>query len=68
MTRVELDGTYADTADEKSFVSLLVLDGEGKIASADGEIALNKGSSIFIPAAKGEYTVSGKLEILETRT
>ena len=68
MTRVELDGTYADTADEKSFVSLLVLDGEGKIASADGEIALKKGSSIFIPAAKGEYTVSGKLEILETRT
>lgn len=68
MTRVELDGTYADTADEKSFVSLLVLDGEGKLTSADGEIALNKGSSIFIPAAKGEYTVSGKLEILETRT
>ena len=68
MTRVELDGTYADTADEKSFVSLLVLDGEGKITSEDGEIALKKGSSIFIPAAKGEYTVSGKLEILETRT
>ncbi len=68
MTRVELDGAYTDTADETSFVSLLVLDGEGKITSADGEIALKKGSSIFIPAAKGEYTVSGKLEILETRT
>ncbi len=68
MTKVELDGAYTDTADETSFVSLLVLDGEGKITSADGEIALKKGSSIFIPAAKGEYTVSGKLEILETRT
>ncbi len=68
MTRVELDGAYTDTADETSFVSLLVLDGEGKITSEDGEIALKKGSSIFIPAAKGEYTVSGKLEILETRT
>ncbi len=68
MTRVELDGAYTDAADETSFVSLLVLDGEGKITSEDGEIALKKGSSIFIPAAKGEYTVSGKLEILETRT
>ncbi len=68
MTRVELDGAYRDTADETSFVSLLVLDGEGKITSEDGEIVLKKGSSIFIPASKGEYTVSGKLEILETRT
>jgi len=68
MTRVELDGTYTDTADKTSFVSLLVLDGEGKITSEDGEIALKKGSSIFIPASKGEYKVSGKLEILETRT
>ena len=68
MTKLQLDGAYTDTADETSFVSLLVLEGEGKITSADGEIALKKGSSIFIPAAKGEYTVSGKLEILETRT
>ncbi len=68
MTRVVLDGSYTDAADEKSFVSLLVLDGEGKLTSAEGEIALKKGSSIFIPASKGEFTVSGKLEILETRT
>lgn len=68
MTRVELDGSYTDTADEASFVSLLVLDGEGKITCEEGEIALKKGASIFIPAAKGEFTVSGKLEILETRT
>ena len=68
MTKLQLDGAYTDTADETSFVSLLVLEGEGKITSADGEIALKKGSSIFIPALKGEYTVSGKLEILETRT
>lgn len=68
MTKVELDGSYTDTADEASFVSLLVLDGEGKITCEEGEIALKKGASIFIPAAKGEFTVSGKLEILETRT
>lgn len=68
MTSLEIDGKLEDSADEKSFVSLLVLDGEGKICSCDGEITLKKGSSIFIPAGFGKYTVSGKLSILETRT
>ncbi|MBR3767133.1 MAG: class I mannose-6-phosphate isomerase [Clostridia bacterium] len=68
MTLVEADGTYEDNACEKSFVSLLVLSGEGKITAGDQEIALHKGSSIFVPAGYGKFTVSGKLEILETRT
>lgn len=66
MTLVESDGIYKDVAGEKSFVSLLVLEGEGEL-SADGQtIALRKGSSIFIPAGKGEFTVKGKLSILKT--
>ena len=68
MIRVELDGSYTDNADEKSFVSLLVLDGEGTLTAGTQEIALKKGASVFIPASKGEYTITGKLEILETRT
>lgn len=68
MTSVKVSGEYEDAADEKSFVSLLVLDGEGKIHSENEELALKKGSSIFIPASYGRYTVSGNLSILETRT
>ena len=68
MTRVVLDGSYTDVADEKSFVSLLVLEGCGTLVCGEQETELKKGASIFIPAAKGEYKVTGKLEILETRT
>ena len=68
MTKVTVDGSFSDNADEKSFVSLLVLDGNGTLKTSQQEIALKKGASIFIPANKGEYTISGKLEILETRT
>ena len=53
-------------ADEKSFVSLLILEGEGKLYCAGEELLLEKGDSIFIPAGCGEYTVSGKVKVLET--
>ena len=68
MTALNVNGEFTDTSVEKSFVSLLVLDGEGKIYGKNTEFALKKGSSIFIPAAYGEYRISGDLKILETRT
>ncbi len=68
MTSVKIDGEYEDTCDETSFVSLLVLDGNGTLISEEQVLELKKGSSIFIPAGKGKYSVRGKLEILETRT
>ncbi len=68
MTRVELNGEYEDSACDKSFVSLLVLDGEGELSDRTVKTELKKGASIFIPAGYGKFTVSGKLTMLETRT
>lgn len=68
MTLLETDGVYKDSADEKSFVSLLVLDGEGTLKGKDRSFELKKGSSLFIPASYGEYELSGSMKILETRT
>ncbi len=68
MTKVQLDGEYEDTACEKSFVSLLVLDGEGKVEDGKTQVELKKGSSIFIPAGHGKFRISGNLCMLETRT
>lgn len=67
MINVEVDGSYEDFADEVSFVSLLVLEGEGKIFSDTVNLDISKGSSIFVPASYGKFTVSGRLSILETR-
>lgn len=69
MTKVSLNGSYTDSADETSFVSLLVLSGSGTITDGKNTLAIGKGSSVFIPAGFGAFTVSGDgLEMLETRT
>lgn len=67
MTSLCIDGEATEAADETSFVSLLVLNGEGKLVSRDAELTLCKGASVFIPAGYGEYKIIGKTEILKTR-
>lgn len=49
-------------ATDKSFNSILVLDGEGEI---DG-VKLKKGDSCFIPAGYGKYSFVGKAEVILT--
>lgn len=67
MTSIEVDTLYADDADETSFVSLVVLDGEGTIKCGDEEREFVKGDSIFIPADSGSFYVSGKAKLLHTK-
>lgn len=62
-----VNGNFEGTADESSFVSLLVLDGKGTLTSCGETLEIEKGASIFIPAGSGDFTVAGELEILETR-
>ena len=64
MMSVDVRGTYELNVNEKSFVSVLVINGTGDIGSADERLSLKKGSSVFIPADAGKFTVSGELEIL----
>lgn len=64
---LDIDGTDTVTADENSFVSLLVLEGGGKLSSAGGDIELSKGDSVFVTAGSGDATLGGKLRVLCTR-
>ena len=66
MYKLDVDGTYTATADDESVVSLLCLEGEGKVSCNGTTLSFVKGESIFIPASSGEFTVEGKLEILES--
>ncbi len=61
--KVSVTDSYTTNADENSFVSVLVTDGKGMI----DEIEINKGDSLFIPANHGEFTVTGKTELIITR-
>lgn len=61
--KASVNTEYTDNADEKSFVSILVTDGNGTV---DG-IEIKKGDSLFIPANYGEFTIKGNIEIIITR-
>ena len=65
--KLDVDGEISGNAGEDSFVSLLIMDGEGTLESCGETLSLKKGDSIFIPANAGDYKISGKLEIIETR-
>lgn len=61
--KVSVNDKFTDTADDTSFVSILVTDGIGSV----DKMKINKGDSLFIPAGYGEFTVKGNTEIIITR-
>ncbi len=65
--KLDLNGEISGVADENSFVSLLIMDGNGALDVCGETVSLTKGESIFIPANAGEYKISGNMEIIETR-
>ena len=58
---------FAGTADETSFVHLLITSGQGTLTVGGDSFPLTPGASYFIPAASGEYRVDGSCNALETR-
>lgn len=64
--RVDVESKAVLEADEKSFNSILVLEGDPEI-NADDTIKAKKGDSIFIPAGTGNYTVEGKCRFVLTK-
>lgn len=63
---LDIDGKAELDADEKSFNSLLILEGEGQIVG-DDTVSFKKGDSVFITAGTGKYTVDGKCRAVLTK-
>lgn len=53
--------------DQKSFNSLLCLDGEGTIFCDNKTYPLSKGDSYFIPAGIGGYVVNGNVDVIVSK-
>ena len=53
--------------DETSFVHLLVTGSSGRIEGEGFSASLDKGDSLFIPAQRSAYRLTGQLECVETR-
>ena len=56
---LDVESSATLNADEKSFNSLLILEGEGRVTGTD-TVEFKKGDSIFVTAGSGSYTVEGR--------
>lgn len=54
------------TADETSFVSLLITEGEGRLTCGGETVQAKKGDSFFITAGSGAYALTGSCKALLT--
>lgn len=68
--KINLDGKLFDKMEgfvtEESFLSILVLDGEGTIQNQFGSLSYKKGDSLFLPAGSGAYQIVGRCDALAT--
>ncbi len=68
--KLNLDGSVLGSIEgvvtDKSFASVLFLDGKGKISSGGETVEYQKGDSILITAGNGAYKIEGKCDALVT--
>ena len=68
--KINLDGKIfsqiSGTIDDKTFLSVLILGGEGKIFCGDEEIFYRKGDSFFMTAGAGAWKICGTCDALLT--
>ena len=57
-----MQGTVYDT----SFLSILILDGEGTISNKGETVSYRKGDSLFLPAGCGDWQIEGRCDALLT--
>ncbi len=53
-------------ASADSFVSLLITEGGGTVKDSFGDISVQRGDSLFIPAGNGPYSLSGDMTVIRT--
>ncbi len=64
---LDIESSARLSADEKSFVNILVLDGECVLSSDSYEdMKLKKGDSVFVPAGFGSFELKGKCSAVMT--
>lgn len=64
--KLEVDGKLELIADEKSFISLVCLDGCANVSCSENTVKLGLGESVFVPAGAGKIELEGKAEIIKT--
>ncbi len=66
LEKYNISETMSEESDEERFFILTCVDGCGILECNGGKEEIKKGDSIFIPASLGNYSITGKLEILKS--
>lgn len=68
--KINLDGKFFSrlegTVTAESFLSILILDGQGKISVDEEELNFQRGDSFFIPANSRKWAITGFVDALAT--
>lgn len=63
---LDVNGEEKTEITEKSFAAFTVTEGTGAIISADEEISVTKGSTVFAVAGAGEITLRGSMHVVKS--
>ena len=59
-----VDDTAQIEVTDNSFVSVIVIDGQGELSNSEYATKLTKGDSIFIPAQNDIFEIKGKCKLI----
>lgn len=62
--KATVKGNITLKTDESSFVSLIVVNGNGTIALCEDTLTVTKGDSVFVPAQNGKIELNGEMEVI----
>ena len=65
--RLSFGGSGTVTAIPESFTALTVTEGEGTLSDGETALSFRKGDTLFIPAQKAAFTVTGVCEMILSR-
>ncbi len=61
---VQVDGKASVNVTDKTFKSVIVVDGQGNLSNGEEKMEFKKGDSIFIPAQNDVFEVRGKCRLI----
>ena len=66
--KIQVKDKYCDNSDQDTFITMNVVDGEGKVRSIanNQEFIIRRGDSFLIPANLGEFEIVGNLTLLKS--
>ena len=65
--RLRFEGNGAISADESSFVSLVITEGGGTLSYEGGQLSFAKGDSLLIPAQNMVFNITGCCEMIQSK-